>query len=191
MNYYFLVSSLPLPQLGLKPPITIPDFLTACGTNLPPDEQAILRDLLATDGAHSDHPFVREWRERETELRNEVARIRAKKRPFAPETWLRPQPGVRVFIQTAVAEAFQAPNPLERERGLDRLRWSLLDELAGLNPFGIDALFSYGLRLRLATRWASFDSKSGAALLEHAAAATAQSNLTHASGFNPQKAASA
>jgi hypothetical protein len=191
MNYYFLVSSLPLLQLGLKPSITPQAFLTACETNLTPEETAVMHDLLASDGSHSEHPFAQAWRDRETELRNETARLRARNRSLGSESWLRPQQGARVFIKTAVAEAFQAADPLERERSLDRLRWTILDELAGLNPFGIEAVFSYGLRLRLVCRWDAFDRKSGLALLEHAAAAAVKTGGIHADSFTPQQAVSA
>ncbi len=191
MNYYFLVSSLPLLQLGIPPPITPKTFLIACETNLPPEDLETMRDLLVSDGAHSNHPFACEWRDRETELRNESAHIRARNRSLGPEAWIHPQQGARVYIQSAVAGAFQSTNPLDRERALDRLRWTILDDLTGLNPFGIESVFSYGLRLRLATRWARFDPEAGSVLLEEAVTLAAKTGVVGASAFNPQQAASA
>ncbi|MEI7900010.1 MAG: DUF2764 family protein [bacterium] len=191
MNYYFLVSSLPMLHLRLKPLITLKAFLSACARDLPPEDLAVMSDLLASDGAHSSHPFAQEWRDRETELRNEVARLRARHRLLSPEVWLRPQRGDHLFNQTAVADAFQTTNPLERERSLDQFRWTILGDLAGLNPFSIEAVFCYGLRLRLACRWAAFDPASGTALLERVATATAEASGNRASAFNSKKARSA
>lgn len=174
MNHYFLIASLPLLQLGQRPPIALPAFLQACGEHLTPEQMAVLRDLLETDGRHSQDPFARAWFDCETELRNASVRLRARRRGVSPESFLRPQSGGRVFLQTAVAEAFQAPDPLEREKALDRLRWRLLDELAGLDPFSLEVVYSYVLKLRLAWRWASFDPDKGAALLETTAAGAAE-----------------
>ncbi len=170
MSRYFLIASLPLLQLGVKPPIRMAAFLSACEASLPEEDLAVMRELLAADGRGSPHPFAREWLDRETELRNAAARLRAQKKGLNPEPWLHPQQGARVFIQTGVADAFLESTPLERERALDLLRWTILDDLAGLDPFGLPAVFAYGLRLRLAERWAAFDATSGAQLLETAAA---------------------
>jgi hypothetical protein len=176
MNHYFLVASLPMLQFGEKPPIRLADFLSACGAALAEGEMAVLRDLLERDGEAESHPFSRAWRDRETELRNAVARLRARPLQINPEPWLRPHAGARVYIQTGVAEAFQAADPLQRERALDRLRWRILEDLAGLEPFSLEAVFSYALRLRLLWRWAGYQEAEGAAALDRAvgeAAATA------------------
>ncbi len=191
MNHYFLVSSLPLLQLGHKPLLSLTAFLTLCETHLTPNDHSVLLDLLTSNGENNSHPFAREWLDRETELRNEIARFRSQKKPHVSETWHRTQQGARVFIQAAVANSFQAPDPLERERSLDQLRWTILDELAGLDPFSTESVFSYGLRLRMACRWAAFDQDSGLTLLEHATASVANKGLKHAFVFIPKQVASA
>lgn len=173
MNHYFLISSLPLLAFGAKPPMTLEDFLKACDANLSESETDVMRDLLDRNGAGADHPFACDWLDRETELRNAVVRLRARDQKLSPDAWLRPQAGAHVDLQTGVTEAFQAPDPLEREKALDLLRWRILDELAGLNPFSLEAVFSYGLKLRIVRRWADLNRDAGAALLEKAAAAAA------------------
>jgi hypothetical protein len=52
-------------------------------------------------------------------------------------------------------------DPLDRELALDRLRWTLLDELAVAAPFGLQAVLAYGLKLRLAEKWAAMDETEG------------------------------
>jgi hypothetical protein len=174
MNHYFLIASLPLLHLGQRPPITLPAFLQTAEEHLPPGTMAVLRDLLEADGRHSADAFAREWFDSETELRNASVRLRARHRGISPDGFLRPQRGNRVYLQSAVADAFQAPNPLEREKALDQIRWRILDELAGLDPFSLETINSYALKLRLAWRWAAFDPEKGAALLETAAAGAAE-----------------
>jgi hypothetical protein len=173
MNHYFLIASLPLLAFDVKPPMSLDDFLKACEANLSEGDAAVMRDLLETNGAGSDHPFALQWLDRETELRNAMARLRARNQKLSADAWLRPQAGAHVDLQTGVTEAFQAPDPLEREKALDLLRWRILDELAGLNPFSLEAVFSYGLKLRIVRRWADFNRDAGAALLEKAAAGAA------------------
>ena len=173
MNHYFLIASLPTLHFGEKPPLRLSDFWAACEANLKPEELGVLRDLMDTDGALGSHAFSRGWHDRETELRNAVVRLRARRRQVNVDSFIRPHAGARVYIQTAVTEAFQAPDPLQRERALDLLRWRILEELAGLDPFGIEAVFSYGLRLRLVWRWEGFKGGSGAAALDKAASETA------------------
>jgi hypothetical protein len=173
MNQYFLIASLPMIHLGEKPPLRMADFLSACAASLTDGEMAVLHDLLEHDGALETHPFSRDWRDRETELRNAVVRLRAQKRQVRPERYLRPGAGARVYIHTGVAEAFKAADPMQREHALNRLRWNLLEELAGFNPFSLEAVFSYALRLRLAGRAAGSRSEEGAAALTRAAAAAA------------------
>jgi hypothetical protein len=173
MNQYFLIASLPMLPFGEKPPLRMAEFLAACEAALPAEEMAVLRDLIDHDGEQESHPFSQEWRSRETELRNTAIRLRTRRRQGNSEGYIRPHSGARVYIQAGVTEAFQAPDPLQREQALDRLRWRILEELAGLNPFSLEAVLSYGLRLRLAWRWAALTGSEGAAALEQAASAAA------------------
>jgi hypothetical protein len=149
------------------------DFLSACESSLSGEEMAVLRDLLDRDGESGAHPFSRQWHDHETELRNAAVRLRARHRQVNVESTLRPHDGARVYIQLGVTEAFLAPDPLQREKALDLLRWRILDDLAGLNPFSLEAVFSYGLRLRLVWRWAGFKADEGMPALVRAAADTA------------------
>jgi Protein of unknown function (DUF2764) len=52
-------------------------------------------------------------------------------------------------------------DPHARELLLDRLRWTLLDELAARPAFGLQAVLAYGLKLRLAEKWAAMDEAAG------------------------------
>ncbi len=166
MSLTYLLASLPFLQLGSPPPVAPEELLRRAQPVLSPPELLTLKDLLETGGRHAEHPFARAWRALETQLRNAVATARAQRLKRLPDPWLKPFPGViRLDIRNAVEEAFQSPSPLERERKLDRSRWILLDELAGHDPFTLDTLFAYALRLRMVARWAALRPETGETVL--------------------------
>jgi hypothetical protein len=70
--------------------------------------------------------------------------------------------------------------PLERERALDRVRWNLLDELAGFDPFDSATALAYALKLRITERWHAVSDERGAAIL----AGTVSSSLQNATDLN-------
>jgi hypothetical protein len=171
MTYYYLGASLPMLFLDRPAPIGLTAFRRSCREQMRPADGEAIQRLLDADGEGVDHPFVRRWRNGERQLRNAVARARAARlgRDAAPH--LRPVEGVSVTQDRRVAEAFTRGTPLERELELDRIRWSLLDELAGLQPFTLAWLMAYALKLRLVERWAGLDAGMGEARLEGAVAA--------------------
>ncbi|MCX7934921.1 MAG: DUF2764 domain-containing protein [Planctomycetota bacterium] len=127
--------------------LTAPDF-------------AALEEALA-EAETPRHPWNRRWREVETKIRNASARQRGQRLRRDVALYLRPQEGVDLALEKAVADAWQRPTPLEREKALDRLRWERLEELAGYDIFHLTAILAYALRLRLCERWAAWDAAAG------------------------------
>jgi hypothetical protein len=72
-----------------------------------------------------------------------------------------PAPGYDARCVTVAERAMELDDPRDRELTLDRLRWALLDELAVAAPFGLQAVLAYGLKLRLAEKWAAMDETEG------------------------------
>ena len=162
MSYYFLVSSLPGIALDAKPALSLDAFRSTC------DDHLVERDRQALDAVLSDkaetgllHPFSTEWFARETQLRNASAKLRAAKRQEDAGSFLKTHTGFDVGLEDSVEEAFNQASPLDRERALDQLRWRILDDLAGTEPFGASAVLSYGLKLRMTERWAAMDAEQG------------------------------
>ena len=58
------------------------------------------------------------------------------------------------------------PDPLSRERELDRLRWQRLEDLAVEHAFDLGALVLYALRLRLACKWTGRSELAGRQMYE-------------------------
>ncbi len=168
MSYYYLVSSLPNISLDAKPPLNLEEFCSSCADHLSECDTNALNCVLDIDGAPTDHPFVKMWMARETQLRNAAARLRAAKQNRDAVDFLREHTGFDVGIENCVEEAFNHSNPLERERALDKTRWTALDELAGTDPFSINAVLAYAVKLTLAERWATMDQDQGQTKIEAA-----------------------
>ena len=163
MNYYYFAASLPALSPDAPPPFTAAAVLEACRQHLSAADAAEAARLLAGPGEPGISPFGRAWHDRETLLRNAVARIRAARLKTDAAPHLRPAAGYDAAAERAAADAFARPTPSEREKALDRFRWRTLDELAAGGLFSSAAVLAYGLRLRIVERWASLDKARGRA----------------------------
>lgn len=165
MNHYYLVSSLPTLTPGERPGITREEFLRRASEQMDAADRKRLESRLADGPPEGSDALSCEWRALETALRNACARQRAARRGVDVRAHLR-EGGEDASVDAAVAAAFNAPDPLARERALDAIRWTALERLAGYDPFTFRALQCYAARLHLAWRLAELDPRRG-----HAAAA--------------------
>ncbi len=159
MTYPFFVSTLPMLQQDAPPPMTVERFQALAQRYLTATDFAVLEAL--ETGSPSPHPFVRAWIRHETQLRNAVARHRASRLGQDVSPWLREHEGYDVSLERGVAAAFQESNPLRRERALEALRWRKAGELAGFDPFSIEAVLVYSLQLRLCEGASARDEAKG------------------------------
>ncbi|MBU0714005.1 MAG: DUF2764 domain-containing protein [Verrucomicrobia bacterium] len=171
-SYYYLIASLPTLFLDEESPITPAEFMAACDRWLDADDARDIHGLLDN---HLDRPLpvecikadcIHQWLVHETEIRNAIARLRAAKVRVDAEPFLRPCRELDLYIEKAVTEAMNRPQPLERELGLDQLRWSLLDDLSRFDPFGLPAVMAYALKLKLVKRWSALTVEKGRAVVE-------------------------
>ena len=121
--------------------------------------------------AATRHPFVKAWRQKETLLRNAIVKARARARGADAVQWLCSgaavlRQGDDTQIERLVEDAFQQPDPLRRERALDKARWAMAAELQGLDPMGINVALAYAVKLSLALRWAKLDAGRGREVFE-------------------------
>ncbi len=162
MKYYFFAATLPLLSMEGPPPFSIAEFRARCAEHLNADDSKALAEIMGdANGTTASHDFVRQWRNVDTAMRNAVARARAARSQRDAAPYLRPQAGVDVQLDKGVADAFQKASPLERERALDRLLWSRLDDAAGYDPFDGKAILAYAVRLRILERWSRLDESAG------------------------------
>jgi hypothetical protein len=167
MGYYFLAASLPTLSMDAPPPLTEEALLACCASELSEKDLAALKALMASAESAAEmapcptQPFSQAWFAADTQLRNAVARQRARRLGLDSAGAVRPHDGFDLMIESEVADAFGQGTPLDRERRLDTLRWKKLEELAGTDMFATAYILAYALKLRLATRWSGLDDEQG------------------------------
>jgi hypothetical protein len=161
VEYVYLVASLPALELTAAPRISSAELLASSAGVLRPDHWDDLRAVLE-DRAHDVCAAGIAWYlAADTQLRNAVARLRAARAGAAYDAGAHPAAGFDARCASVAEHAMELDDPLERELALDRLRWTLLDELAVSPAFGFQAVLAYGLKLRLAEKWAAMDGAAG------------------------------
>jgi hypothetical protein len=161
MNTYFLFASLPMVSLDDPPMLTVREFRERCATQLSATDMRLVDALLGPLPERHPHPFVRRWIDSETELRNALVKARAGRLGTDPEPYLRGEASPGPEAERAVAEAYTQKTPLDRERALDRYRWTQAESLGGFDPFAGRGFLAYALKLKLARRWAVIDREAG------------------------------
>jgi hypothetical protein len=166
MSYYYFAASLPMLMLEQPPPFPVEEFRQQCASHLAPRDLAALEELLGGEPATEPHPFTRRWRAADGHLRNTLARTRSERMRKDAGAYTRDIEGIDTAIEREVAEAYNRPTPLEREKALDRIRWQRLEEIGGLDPFTADAVLAYGIQLTILERWARMDKETGASTVD-------------------------
>ncbi|NQU38757.1 MAG: DUF2764 family protein [Lentisphaerae bacterium] len=164
--YYYFASTLPMLMPDHPPPFSVADFRERCVDHLTAGDMAAMNGMLDQQPPQEPHPFVRDWQCADGQLRNVLVRTRAERMHKEPTAYLREIGGSDTTLENAVSEAYSRPNPLEREKALDQIRWECIEELAGLDPFTGRAILAYGLQLSILERWARMDKEAGSAAVE-------------------------
>ncbi len=164
MEYVYFVASLPALTLTGAPPLSSPDLVAAAGGVLRDDHWQDLRALVEDRPRDACSPEARELVAAETRLRSALARLRARRAGVEPGAAARKLEVPDARAADVAARAMALDDPLERELLLDRYRWELLDAAAAFPAFGVQAVFAYALKLRLAEKWSAMSEDSGLAV---------------------------
>ncbi len=159
-QYYFLISSLPMLRLGVAPFLSSTRFLDLVAEQGGRPLSDSLAGISLLPKVSRGYEAERYWYAMETYIRNYLLRSRCKK-PVEIDLWQRPEQGVYPALDQQLHKALGAPNPLERERALDLIRWELLDEALLGEAFSVNALVVYRIRLLLAEKWQAHDAETG------------------------------
>lgn len=171
-------------------------FLEAYRENRMPCSSLITEDQLNwffyEEMIDHPNPFIREWFTFELNLRNLTAGINSRKglehldalasdrersagailvgvndvaetimRSNAPDFGLSSQlPWVERLLNLSRS------NLLEYEKGIDLLRWDMLNELTTFSYFSIESIIAFSIKLLMVERWKKLDAQSGKAILE-------------------------
>ncbi len=166
-NYYvYLVSSLPMPHFGARPPFSFLRFLEICQDKISQEDMDIIR--LTTDAYtyQGSQPTLKKWQAFECALRNELVKIRASRKHLEPLKYLRGDAYIEPHIAQIAMTAHRAPSILEAERILDQGRWYMLGELSVGHYFDLDTLIIYALKLLILERWEKINSADKSLLLQ-------------------------
>lgn len=163
MEYYYFAASLPYLEFGMRAPVSYERFLSLAAEQLEgPDRRTIQRAKTGPcDDPDDPVPVLKEWKNFDVSLRNELARTRAAKKSRDPAQYIRgenyPDPFTAGFARWAAGQA----NPLEAEIYLDRIRWGKIEELEKGHYFDIGHLIAYALKLQILQRWDRINSVGG------------------------------
>jgi len=169
--YVYLIASLPMLHLGMKPPFSYERFLELCRQFIPEKDFQLLSTLpqpehYVTKGKR--HQIIQKWVEFDVALRNDLVKIRASRKHVEPATYLRPDGYSSLSLAPVVMAATMNPSILDAEKTLDEARWRALEELATGHYFDLDLLITYAYKLLILQRWENIRSADGTILLEQA-----------------------
>lgn len=153
--YVYLISSLPSLRFEDKPPFSFAQFLEICQDKIPAPDMQVL-GASCVDGNYPlglSQATLDEWRKFDTDLRNELARIRAERKKLDPLKYQRQPEFIAPYFTHAALSAIRNPLLLDAERMLDQERWRKLDELSVGHYFDLDALVVYAHKLLISERW--------------------------------------
>ena len=163
MSTAYLLSSLPSLELGAAAPFSVEEFRRQCdgiyGVNLN-DFDAVVA------GVPGINPFTIAYANALTEIKNTTAAFRASK--WEGENihiTERLYSNYHVNLHQKLSDALNMQNPLEREIAIERARWQVTEELAGIEYFSEAKVYAYIVKLQINNRLAkltrSWQSGSG------------------------------
>ena len=164
-NYYYFVASLPYIIYGDKPPISSIEFREQCRNFLDKSDDDLIQyccfdpKIIVEAEKPTGSAFIDFLLLRERILNLTLANLRAAKLRRLPVG----DPPQDIPRAEALAKtAFEMDDPLGAELMLDRARWSVLEELVGINYFHVNNIYAYLLKLQLLERKQRFTEAEGA-----------------------------
>lgn len=164
MSVIYLLSSLPSLEFGGEAPFPVEELRR----RYEGIEGVSLSDFDAVvAGTQGSHPFTVDYANVLTEIKNITAAARAAKwESGEAKVSERSYMGCHVALRQKLAEAMNIQNPLERELALERARWQMADELAGIDHFSEAKIYAYIVKLQINNRLASLNVEAGKAAVE-------------------------
>ena len=161
LAYYYILSSLPMLRKEGPPPITSDYFLHCCSEMISEKAVAQLASLKLLPEkkppfGHSSSAV--KWYQWETDMRIRLAKFRAVSLGREQKN---SQGNGASDIDRSIEEIHSVPNPAEREKMLDSLRWKALDDLEFGHNFDFDSLCLYKIKLMLLEKWVGKDQRKG------------------------------
>ena len=162
-EYYFMAQLPSLDGVGenVALPITEERFLELCHRSLGKKAQSEIDRLTIAPSRFdekSNSPLIEAWNQGERDLRLALAKARADKMKKMFDTENRQ---FSVDLMKVARTAVDMDSPLEAEKFLNQYRMEFLETLRPLDSFTEDAVYYYGLKLKLISRMKQFNAEIG------------------------------
>lgn len=166
-HLYYLVAQLPAFSAGsesnAKLPITAEYYKDLCSRFMSEKAATVARNLSLEPPrtqSSTGSVFLDAWYSKERNLRFALAQVRAlKMKKEAKDVPITTDGEVIQAARTATG----MDSPLSAEQFLNEYRLGVLDKIAPLDMFSVDAVYCYGLKLMLAERMKKFNRDEGLA----------------------------
>ncbi|MEE1182013.1 MAG: hypothetical protein UHY90_07135 [Treponema sp.] len=146
-----------------KLPLTVEYFKDLCARFMSDKAKVQAQNLTLEpplESKSTGSAFLDQWYQKERSLRLALAQLRALK--MKKDNKDLPSTSDGEVIQAA-RTATGMDSPLSAEQFLNQYRMGLLDRLAPMDMFSVDAVYNYGLKLMLAERMKKFNRDEGLA----------------------------
>lgn len=169
MNQYYLLAQLPAFNVSddrTALPITEEYFNDLCSRFLDKKSLSVLKALSLEpprEKKSSGSSFVDEWYDKERSLRIAMAEIRAARMKKKFDADSGEVSSAAIEVVQAARTACSMDSPLSAEQYLNSFRASIIDNIKLSDAFSTDAVFAYGLKLKLASRMKKFNAETGLA----------------------------
>ncbi len=168
-DFFYFLSSLPMPRWGEKPPMSYDRFIALCRSQLGDklsDEVAALQ-LVPCENRDGMSPVAEAWNRFETFLRNTVGGIRKSRMRKSKTVMTKHETDYLSSLDAKrIEEILSIASPLERENALDNFRWKFLDGIETQHAYSKGAVEIYALRLLLLEKQASRQYEAGRAAFD-------------------------
>jgi len=180
-NYEYIVASLPVlrPEDSRTDNVNAEALIAEIREQLSERDRAVLDQLLAgydpeqltedfyRQNIRHKNRFLRDWFRFDLDLRNATVAYLNHQLHRAPDhdKILLAEREEEEFPELeAATRILRRTDILERERGLDDLRWRKIDEITLMDYFDLETLLGYAAKLKIIDRWLQLDPDSGRAL---------------------------
>ena len=176
-NYEYIVASLPVITSDFRGDLDYNGVIDEIRSQLSGKDSAVLDLLLSGFEAEnldaefykkalsSKDVFVREYFSYDLDVRNTRVEFlnKALNRPEGQDILvLDEEAEPREFEgYRQVMDVLEGSDILERERGLDDLMWTKIDEIVGLQVFTLDSILGFTAKLQIIARWLKLDPETG------------------------------
>lgn len=167
--------------------VLISDFKSELFDKSPLSCENKLQELFYSQVLKVDNDFIRKWFTFDRDLKNVVTAINCKKYEYPPaqylisdqtgnslnEILLKGKFNPELFVDEDIPWLEQllqltdsSLSPAEKEKAMDNIKWTFLDDLTVFSYFTIEKILSFAIKLSILDRWRKLDDATGRAFLE-------------------------